>query len=70
MELTHTAHLDHPGVGLVRGLGSRGEVLRNPLYSEEEEEEEEEEGERVEMLTMSLNRQELPPPSPTHSSDL
>ncbi|CAI8053516.1 hypothetical protein GBAR_LOCUS29256 [Geodia barretti] len=60
-------------VGLVRGVGGRGEVLQNPLYTEEDDDEEEgegREGDGVEMLAMLSDMQALPPPSPTHSSDL
>jgi hypothetical protein len=71
VELTHSSHLHSgSGVGLVRG---RGEVLQNPLYTEEDDDEEEgegREGEGVEMLAMVSDMQALPPPSPTHSSDL
>ena len=77
VELTHTHHRTPlgggggaGGVGVVRGLGVRGEVLQNPLY--EDEDYEEGEGERegeVEMSAMEFDWA-LPPPSPTHSSDL
>ena len=74
VERTHSSHV-HPGsgVGLVRGVGGRGEVLQNPLYTEEDDDEEEgegREGDGVEMLAMLSDMQALPPPSPTHSSDL
>ena len=74
MELTHTT-LRHSatgvggGGGLVRGIGSRGEVLQNPLYSEEDDEDDEGEGEEVKMAAM-VSDPALLPPSPTHSSDL
>lgn len=75
VELTHTT-LRHSatgvgggGGGLVRGMGSRGEVLQNPLYCEEDDEDEEGEGEDVEMVAMTSGPALLPP-SPTHSSDL
>ena len=74
MELTHTT-LRHSatgvgggGGGLVRGMGSRGEVLQNPLYCEDDEDEEGE-GEEMEMAAM-VSDPALLPPSPTHSSDL
>ncbi|CAI8017786.1 hypothetical protein GBAR_LOCUS10740 [Geodia barretti] len=74
VELTHSSHVHSgSGVGLVRGVGGRGEVLQNPLYTEEDDDEEEgegREGDGVEMLAMLSDMQALPPPSPTHSSDL
>ena len=66
VELTHTRETRGAGGRVARGLGARGEVLKNPLYDDEEEEEE---GEGVEMSGME-DWTLPPPPSTTTASDL
>ena len=61
VELTHTQGAEG---GVVRGLGTPGEILRNPLYEDEDEEYEEQEREEVELSNMDWT---FPPPPSTSS---
>ena len=66
VELTHTHHPPGEEGGVVRGLGTHGEVLQNPLYEDEEGEYDEREREWVELS--ATENDWTPPPPPTTAS--